>query len=484
MDIAQLRELPSVNDIMDRPEALRLASRLPRWAVRDAARHIIDQLREEIMAGGDGAGDGRGIRGREELATMVEARLEAVAARLCAPGPRRVINATGVVLHTNLGRAPLPAFAAEVVAQAATGYCDLEFDLTSGERGSRQAHVADALAELTGAEAAHVVNNNAAAVLLCLDTLARGKQVVVSRGELVEIGGAFRVPEIMEKSGAKLVEVGTTNRTRVADYARAIGPDTGLLLKVHTSNFRVVGFTEEATLAELVQLGREHNLPVMYDLGSGLPRDLSAWGICGEPTVRQAVADGADVVTFSGDKLFGGPQAGIILGRSEMVRRIARNPLARALRIDKLTLTALACVVAAWRDPASVQDVRSLPMTAMLCAPVEQLRARAEALRSMIEDGARGSASSLSVGVVDDDSEAGGGSMPAVSIPGVSVEVRSSEVPAEEMQRRLRLCEPPVVARVVNDAVRLHMRAVFDEDLCAIANAVIRAVGAGEAWRG
>lgn len=488
MDRAQLRELPSVNDIMDRPEAVRLAQVYPRWAVRDAARWLIDGMRAEILAasaGGDGdgaagAGDGRDRgRDREALAAQVEAGLERAAARLAAPGPRRVINATGVVLHTNLGRAPLPRFAVQAVADAAAGYSDLEFDLSSGERGSRQAHVAQAMAELTGAEAAYVVNNNAAAVMLCLDTIARGRQAIVSRGELVEIGGAFRVPDIMAKSGAALVEVGTTNRTRLSDYSRAVGPDTGLLLKVHTSNFRIVGFTAEASLEELVALGRERALPVMYDLGSGLVRDMSAWGLGGEPTVAGAVAAGADLVTFSGDKLFGGPQAGIIVGRGELVRRIASNPLARALRIDKLTLAALASVAAAWRDPAAALDIDSLPVTAMLCAPVEQLRRRAEVLAAQVRAGAP---ASLVVSVVDDCSEAGGGSMPAVSIPGAAVELRGGAgdalgvLGADAVQARLRQSNPPVVARTVNGAVRLHMRSVFDGDLDELARAVLEVV--------
>lgn len=496
MDRAQLRELPSVNDIMDRTEAARLVRLYPRWAVRDAARRLIDDMRAEMLAGSGGAAGATGaasaagaattaapeapwVACRAELVALVESGLELAAARLCAPGPRRVINATGVVLHTNLGRAPLPRFAMQALAEAAVGYSDLEFDLASGERGSRQAHVAKALAGLTGAEAAYVVNNNAAAVMLCLDTLARGRQAVVSRGELVEIGGAFRVPEIMEKSGATLVEVGTTNRTRLSDYSRAIGLETGLLLKVHTSNFKIVGFTEETSLEELAALGRERALPVMYDLGSGLVRDMSAWGIGGEPTVAGAVAAGADLVTFSGDKLFGGPQAGVVVGRAELVRRIAANPLARALRIDKLTLAALACMTAAWRDPAAALDIDSLPVTAMLCAPVEQLRRRAEALAARVRAGAP---ASLAVAVIDDCSEAGGGSMPAVSIPGISVELRGGAgdalgvLGADEVQSRLRRANPPVVARTVEGSVRLHMRSVFDGDLDDLARAVLVAV--------
>lgn len=351
------------------------------------------------------------------------------------------------------------------------GYSDLEYDFERGERGSRQDHIADALARLAGASAAYVVNNNAAAVFLCLETLARGRKVLVSRGELVEIGGSFRLPDIMERSGAALVEVGTTNRTRLSDYRRAIDCDTALLLKVHTSNFRVVGFTEEVQLAELVGLGREYGIPIICDLGSGLMTALDRFGLPGdEPTVVSAVASGADLVTFSGDKLFGGPQAGIILGRDDLVRDISANPLARTVRIDKLALAALAAVAAAWENPGDA--AKSIPVISMLTEKVDVLAARAARLIRLIEvelDVREIPRGGICLQVVDDASEAGGGSMPAVSIPGVSVSVMLGDVPADEIQARLRNSEPPVVARVAEGSIHLNMRALFERDLEVLA---------------
>jgi len=363
------------------------------------------------------------------------------------------------------------------VAECARAYSDVEFDLTTGERGSRQDHVATAIARICGAQAAYVVNNNAAAVLLCLDTIARGREVLVSRGELVEIGGSFRVPDIMERSGARLVEVGTTNRTRISDYRRAANPEVGLLLKVHTSNFRIVGFTEEVDIAELVSLGGETGLPVMYDIGSGLMADMSRYGMGSEPTVLGAVSAGADLVTFSGDKLFGGPQAGIIVGRADLIEHIARNPLARALRIDKLTLCALAAVAAAWDDRDAAEE--SVPVAGMLAAEPAVLAQRAARLAELIRlelDKACADPASVDVSVVDDPSEAGGGSLPTVSIPGASVCVKPHDVACGELQWRLRMGDPPVVARVADDSVRLHLRTVFDRDFGRLAKATASAM--------
>lgn len=301
-----LRAIPSVSDVLSESVATELMDAYPRWAVRDGARALIERERRRLCLAAD---SGVCPAGRQEVLGRVVSDLSRATIMSMAPGPRRVINATGIVLHTNLGRAPLPEYAARAVAECAMGYSSLEYDIERGERGSRQDHVAGSLARLAGAPAAYVVNNNAAAIFLCLDTLARGRKVLVSRGELVEIGGSFRIPDIMERSGAALVEVGTTNRTRLADYRRAIDADTALLLKVHTSNFRVVGFTEQVQLEELVELGREFGIPVMCDLGSGLMFGLDRFGLPGdEPTVGSAVASGADLVTFSGDKLFGGPQ--------------------------------------------------------------------------------------------------------------------------------------------------------------------------------
>jgi len=499
-----LRSIPSISDVLEHPAAVDLAARLPRWAVRNAARELIAEQRARLerLAGDKAARDvgereaaegvmaTTGIAGldaetvptRASILDAVLLALPAAAQRCATPGPRPVINATGIVLHTNLGRAPLPDYAAQAVAECARGYSDLEFDLATGERGSRQDHVAGAIARICGAQAAYVVNNNAAAVLLCLDTIARGREVLVSRGELVEIGGSFRVPDIMERSGARLVEVGTTNRTRVSDYRRAASPEVGLLLKVHTSNFRIVGFTEEVDITELVSLGRAIGLPVMYDIGSGLMADMSRYGMGSEPTVTGAVSVGADLVTFSGDKLFGGPQAGIIVGRADLIERIARNPLARALRIDKLTLCALAAVAAAWEDRDAAEE--SVPVASMLAVDPGVLAQRAARLARLIRlglDKVCADPASVDISVVDDPSEAGGGSLPTVSIPGVSVCIKARGVSCDELQRRLRMGDPPVVARVADGSVRLHLRTIFDRDFGRLAAATASAIASAHA---
>jgi L-seryl-tRNA(Ser) seleniumtransferase len=470
-----LRAIPSVSDVLSEPRAMELVEAYPRWAVRDGARALIERERRRLCRSADKGGCGPG---RQEVLARVIADLPFATIMSMAPGPRRVINATGVVLHTNLGRAPLPEYAALAVAECAMGYSDLEYDLERGDRGSRQDHIASALARLAGAPAAYVVNNNAAAVFLSLETLARGRKVLVSRGELVEIGGSFRIPDIMERSGATLVEVGTTNRTRLSDYRRAIDSDTALLLKVHTSNFRVVGFTEEVQLAELVGLGREYGIPVMCDLGSGLVFGLDRFGLPGnEPTLASVVASGADLVTFSGDKLFGGPQAGIILGRGDLVREISVNPLARAVRVDKLALAALASVTAAWKNPGDAAE--SIPVISMLTEGVDVLAERAARLLELIEgelDRREIRRDDIGLQVVDDPSEAGGGSMPAISIPGISISVTSKDVPADEIHLRLRNSEPPVVARVAEGSVHLHMRTLFKRDLEPLANSLCDAV--------
>src|SRR5256714_2922235 len=349
-----LRDLPSVDELtrgVEDPLAV------------DAARTVLAHARETIAAGGS-PGD---------LAASLRAELRA----LRAPRLRRVLNATGVIVHTNLGRAPLAPEALERVVEAARGYSNLEYDLADGRRGSRQEHVADALRRLTGAEAALVVNNNAAAVLLALAALAEGREVVVSRGELIEIGDGFRIPDVLARSGARLREVGTTNRTRAADYERAIGPETALLLRVHQSNFRVVGFTEQPQLTELVRIARARGLPVVDDLGSGVLAELGD-----EPSARAALAAGADLVCFSGDKLLGGPQAGIVVGHAELVERLRRHPLQRALRADKLTLAALEATLALYLDPGLAE--REIPVLRMLSEPVEAVRARAKRLADLV----------------------------------------------------------------------------------------------------
>ena len=427
----ELRDLPSVDELAADE---RLASTGPRALVIAAVRSALARAREEIQAGAD-PGD---LVGRVEV--------ELAAAR--GPRLRRAINATGVIVHTNLGRAPLAQEALERVTAVARGYSNLEYDLGAGGRGSRQDHVAPILRRLTGAEAALVVNNNAAAVLLALAALAEGREVLVSRGELIEIGDGFRIPDVLARSGAHLHEVGTTNRTRAADYERAIGPETALLLRVHQSNFRVVGFTEQPRLAELVRVGRAHGIPVVDDLGSGVLVELED-----EPSARDALAAGAGLVCFSGDKLLGGPQAGIVVGRGELVERLRRHPLQRALRADKLTLAALEATLALYLDPE--RAAREIPVLQMLAEPAEAVRARAEQLAGLV-----GGDVEQTVGRV------GGGALPLAELPGFACSVE------EELAARLREADPPVVALVRDGRCLLDCRTIAAAEVEEVARAV------------
>jgi L-seryl-tRNA(Ser) seleniumtransferase len=420
-----LRDLPSVDELArgsDDPLAV------------DAARTVIARAREEIRAGAD-PGD-------------LEQRLADEVAAAHRPQLRRVVNATGVIAHTNLGRAPLAAEALARVVEAARGYSNLEYDLARGSRGSRQDHVAPLLGRLTGAEAALVVNNNAAAVMLALAALAEGREVLVSRGELIEIGDGFRIPDVLARSGACLREVGTTNRTRAADYERACGPETALLLRVHQSNFRLVGFTEQPTLAELSQVARSHRVPLVDDLGSGA---LAALG--DEPTARESLTAGADLVCFSGDKLLGGPQAGIVVGRAELVELLRRHPLQRALRADKLTLAALEGTLA-----LHLEAPERIPVLRMLREDVIAVRERAERLAELVG------------GAVEETvARAGGGALPLAELPSYACAVE------EELTTKLRTGEPPVVALVRDGRTLLDCRTISDDELEAVAAAVRRA---------
>ena len=419
------RDLPSVNELArtsDDPLAV------------DAARRVIDRARVEILAGEE-PGD-LGERLLEELHDSRRARL------------RRVLNATGVIVHTNLGRAPLPDEAMERLREVGSGYSNLEYDLGSGTRGSRQDHIGGILRRLTGAEAALVVNNNAAAVLLALAALAEGREVVVSRGELIEIGDGFRIPDVLTRSGARLVEVGTTNRTRAADYERAIGPETGLLLRVHQSNFRVIGFAEQPATAELAAVAARHGLPLVDDLGSGVLTQLPD-----EPSARDALAAGADLVCFSGDKLLGGPQAGIVVGRSELVERLRRHPLQRALRADKLTLAALEGTMVLYLDP--VRALREVPVLRMLAEPTEAVHARAIRLAE------------LTGGTVEETvARVGGGALPLAELPSFACALD------EGLAEPLRRGEPPVVGVVRDGHLLLDCRTLSDAELDEAAAAV------------
>jgi L-seryl-tRNA(Ser) seleniumtransferase len=423
----RLRDLPSVDELArqaDDPLAV------------DAARSVLARARELIGAGAD-PGD-LGARLREELTAARTPRL------------RRVINATGVIAHTNLGRAPLAEGALARVQEVARGYSNLEYDLTAGRRGSRQDHVAGILRRLTGAEAALVVNNNAGAVMLALAALAEGREVIVSRGELIEIGDGFRIPDVLARSGARLREVGTTNRTRAADYEAAISPETALLLRVHQSNFRLVGFTEQPSLRELAQLAQSHKLPLVDDLGSGALIDVGD-----EPTARASLEAGADLVCFSGDKLLGGPQAGIVVGRADLVERLRRHPLQRALRADKLTLAALEGTLALYLDAPE-----RIPVLRMLREDARAVRARAERLAAAVE------------GAVEETvARVGGGALPLAEIPSFACAVE------EELATPLRVGEPPVVGIVRDGRVLLDCRTLADDDIDAVAAAVLAARG-------
>jgi L-seryl-tRNA(Ser) seleniumtransferase len=421
----RLRDLPSVDELaraVDDPLAV------------DAARSVLAQAREELLAGFE-PGDLR-----ERLATELAA--------VRRPALRRVLNATGVVLHTNLGRAPLAEAALERVREVGGGYSNLEYDVYEGARGSRQDHVSVLLRRLTGAEAALVVNNNAAAVLLALAALAEGREVVVSRGELIEIGDGFRIPDVLARSGARLVEVGTTNKTRAADYEEAIRPETALLLRVHQSNFRVVGFTERPAVAELAAVARRHRLPLLDDLGSGALVELPD-----EPTARAALEAGADLVSFSGDKLLGGPQAGIVVGRADLVERLRRHPLQRAVRADKLTLAALEGTLGLYSEPG--RALREVPVLRMVAEPARRIRARAERLAALVD------------GTVEETvGRVGGGALPLVELPSFACAVE------EGLAARLRAGDPPVVGVVRDGRLLLDCRTLADTEVDEVADAV------------
>ncbi|MBW3552456.1 MAG: L-seryl-tRNA(Sec) selenium transferase [Gemmatimonadetes bacterium] len=460
------RRIPPVDQLLDSPALEALIEEWGRLRVTAALRAIQARLRTDL----DGSAT---APERLEDPGWYAERAEEHLRMAARPSLRSVINATGVVLHTNLGRAPL-AEAAWRAAVQASGYAALEIDLESGGRGSRHDHCVDLLRELTGAEAALVVNNNAAAVVLAVNTLAAGMEVVVSRGELVEIGGSFRVPEIIERSGGTLREVGATNRTHPGDYEAALGPRTGAILRVHRSNFRVEGFTAEVSTPDLARIARDAGVPLVNDAGSGLLLDLEPFGIEGEPTARQALEEGADVVTMSGDKLLGGPQAGILLGSAALVDRLRANPLSRALRPDKLTLAALAATLDLYRDPERAR--RAIPVLGMLTASPEGLRNRADTLAAALRQ--RGAEAMVAEGL----SAVGGGALPGVELATTLVLIDPGRAGAEATARRLRLGEPAVVVRVRDDRLVVDPRTVQvreEEDLVAAVAAAVGAAGAG-----
>ena len=446
------RTLPAVGTLLAMPGVQGLSERAPRSLVTEAVRAVVDRARHDpVSAPSDN--DGWFDMIREELDRREQRSL------------RPVFNVTGVILHTNLGRAPLAREALEAIARTAAGASNLEYDLASGERGSRYVHCAELLRELTGAEDALVVNNGAAALVLALNSLADDCESIVSRGELIEIGGSFRVPEIMAKSGSILREVGTTNRTHPDDYRHAIGKQTGAIVKVHRSNFEVRGFVAEATLRDLAPMARDANLPLIMDLGSGLLMSLEAFGLRGEPTVAEAIADGATLVIMSGDKLLGGPQAGILVGTRQAVDACRRNPLTRALRVDKLTLAALEATLALYRDP--VRAVRDVPVLAMVTASVESVRHRAERLAALLRD------AGVACDVVGSEAAVGGGAFPTARLASAAVALQGK---GTEIERKLRSAPDSVVARISDDRVLLDLRSLMPDRDQDLADAVVRAV--------
>ncbi len=463
-----LRNIPNVHECLAALISSGQLGHVPPHRLKHCIRLFLSQLRSLILSGHFPEG-----KSLNRMACLPD--LIAFVLKYHQPRLTRVINATGVIIHTNLGRSVLPCAAIDSIGLVGGRYSNLELSLATGQRGSRYDHVDDLLHELTGAEASLVVNNNAAAVLLCLETLARDREVIVSRGQLVEIGGSFRIPDIMSRSGARMVEVGTTNRTHLRDYVDAISETTALLLKVHCSNFRIIGFTSEVSGIDLVQLGLERALPVMEDLGSGCLVDLSRFGLVKEPTVQEVVRSGVDIVTFSGDKLLGGPQAGIIVGKRQYVDRIRSNPLNRALRIDKFTLAGLESVLRLYLDESTA--LREIPTLAMITEPVAQVEERARDLAKRMSC-LMGGACPLEI--VPVSSRVGGGAMPEQPVASWAVALKPRDINVAHMEERLRHAQPSVIGRIENDRLLLDMRTVAVDELDLLAASLQQALAATE----
>ncbi len=455
-----MRRLPAVDRVLGMPPVKELEGQVPHSIVLKAARLTLDDLRARIMEGA--------VSDEYLSLDHIAQYVRDFALRLNCPSLRQVINATGIILHTGLGRAVLPDAAVSELMDVASGHSNLEIDLETGGRGSRRSHYARLLADLTGSEAAIAVGNNAGAVFLALNTLAHGKEVIISRGQLVEIGGSFRLPDIMARAGARLVEVGTTNRTRIADYEAAVTEDTGLILRVHPSNFRIVGYTQEASLEELVTLGQRLGIPVMDDVGSGALVDLSQFGLKGDPLVQDSVKAGADIVTFSGDKLLGGPQAGLIVGRRDIIDDIAANPIARAMRVGKLTIATLEATLKLYADPDTV--MQKVPTLRFISRPLPEIARAAQKLRRLITQPAPGK---VQVEIMDGFSEVGGGSLPGQTLPTklVSIStVRPGLTNPQDLAKAFRQANPPVFGRVGDDRFILDLRTVQDSEIPMLAD--------------
>ncbi len=443
-----LSDLPSVDEILKSEQGLAWLDSYPRRYVLQGIREGIDRRRKEIL---------EGLSADLSDEVMMD-DIEDTIRRLSAYSLIPLINATGVVIHTNLGRSVLSERALENIRRVSESYSNLEYDIGKGKRGKRYTHIKRILREVTGAEDALIVNNNAAAVLLCLNALSKGKEVIVSRGELVEIGGSFRMPDVMASSGAILREVGTTNKTHLYDYERAINENTSMILKIHKSNFRIVGFTDEVSIEDLAKLGRKHQVTVMFDLGSGCLIDFRQFGIYDEPSVKEIVKTGVDLTTFSGDKLLGGPQGGVIVGAKEYIERIQKNPMTRALRIDKLTLAGFEATLMEYVDEEKV--VENIPTLRMLLQKPEEIKTRANKiarrLKSEIKD--------ADIRIMQDSSRAGGGALPEMDLPTYVVAIKSDQISVNELEERLRKDDPPIITRIKGDSLIIDARTIMDKD--------------------
>ncbi len=444
-----LSNLPSVDEILKSKQGMEWLGTYPRRYVLQAIRETIDLKRKEII-------EGLPVDLSEEV--MI-ATAENIIEKLTSYSLRPLINATGIVIHTNLGRSILSERALDNIKRVSGSYSNLEYDIEEGKRGKRYSHIKRILREVTGAEDALIVNNNAAAVMLCLSTLAKGREVVVSRGELVEIGGSFRMPEVMKASGAVLREVGTTNKTHLYDYENAINEATSLILKVHKSNYKITGFAEEISIEDLVSLGIRHNIPVMFDLGSGCLIDLKPFGIYNEPVVKDIVKTGVDITTFSGDKLLGGPQGGVVVGRREYIEKIQKNPITRAMRIDKLTLSGFEATLMEYVDEEKA--IENIPTLRMLLQKPEEISDRANKIAKRLKNEIK----NVHINVMADSSRTGGGSLPEVDLPTYVVSIKSDKVSVNEFEERLRKGTPPIIARIKEDSLIIDARTVRDKDL-------------------
>ena len=456
-----LRNLPAVDHVLELSKSDPFFEEVPRSVLIRSIRSVLDNRRRQIIEQDPAQidellADAAIVTGVKDLARQAQSL-----------NLRATVNATGIVIHTNLGRSLLAETAIEHLCAVGRRYSNLEFDLDKGRRGSRYANVEDLICELSGAESAMAVNNNAGAVLLALETMAAGKKVIVSRGELVEIGGSFRIPDVMAKSGGILCEVGTTNRTHLRDYENAVDEQTALLLKVHKSNYSVVGFSAEVSLKDLVALGRKHRVPVMEDLGSGTFIDFSRYGLLKEPTVQESVSAGVDIITFSGDKLLGGPQAGLVVGKKACIDRIKKNPITRALRIDKLTLAALESTLRLYRDEEKA--VQAIPTLRMMLQPIATLEEKAGRLKKMLESTGR---SRLTVASLDLVSRPGGGSLPLLELPSKGLGVKIDGLSANAIEKSLRLNSPPIIGRIEDDLYTMDMRTLQDDELETIRSAI------------